>query len=53
MAYNLQTEIGKTIYRLRKMTVEPVIGMIKEVTGFRQISLRGLVPAADEWFLVC
>jgi transposase len=53
MAYNLQTDIGKAIYRLRKMTVEPVIGIIKEVLGFRQFSLRGLVPAAGEWCLVC
>lgn len=53
MAYKLQTEIGKAIYRLRKMTVEPVIGILKEVLGFRQFSLRGLVPAAGEWCLVC
>jgi transposase len=48
MAYKLQTEIGKVIYRLRKCTVEPVIGLIKEVLGFRQFSLRGLAAAAGE-----
>ena len=53
MAYKLQTEIGQAIYRLRKCTVEPVIGLIKEVLGFRQFSLRGLVAAAGEWCLVC
>jgi transposase len=53
MAYKLQTEIGKTIYRLRKSTVEPIIGIIKEVLGFRQFSLRGLTAAAGEWALVC
>ena len=53
MAYKLQTEIGQVIYRLRKCTVEPVIGIIKEVLGFRQFSLRGLVAAAGEWSLVC
>src|SRR3990172_9270404 len=53
MAYKLQTEIGQAIYRLRKCTVEPVIGIIKEVLGFRQFSLRGLVAAAGEWCLVC
>jgi hypothetical protein len=53
MAYKLQTEIGRTIYRLRKMTVEPVIGLIKEVLGFRQFSLRGLGATAGEWCLVC
>jgi transposase len=53
MAYKLQTETGQAIYRLRKSTVEPVIGIIKEVLGFRQFSLRGLTAAAGEWVLVC
>ncbi len=53
MAYKLQTEIGQAIYGLRKCTVEPVIGIIKEVLGFRQFSLRGLRAAASEWCLVC
>jgi hypothetical protein len=53
MAYKLQTDIGKAIYGLRKCTVEPMIGVIKEVLGFRQFSLRGLVAAAGEWCLVC
>jgi transposase len=53
MAYKLQTEIGQAIYRVRKCTVEPVIGIIKEVLGFRQFSLRGLMAAAGEWCLVC
>ena len=52
MAYKLQTEIGQAIYRLRKCTVEPVIGIIKEILGFRQFSLRGLAAAAGEWCLV-
>lgn len=53
MAHKLQTTIGQAIYRLRKCTVEPVIGLIKEVMGFRQFSLRGLAAAAGEWGLVC
>jgi len=53
MAYKLRTEIGKALYRLRKSTVEPVIGIIKEVLSFRQFSLRGLFPASGEWMLVC
>jgi transposase len=53
MAYKLKTEIGKAIYGLRKSTVEPVIGIIKEVLGFRQFSLRGLTAVAGEWCLVC
>jgi len=53
MAYKLQTEIGKAIYGLRKQTVEPVIGILKEVLGFRQFSLRGLIAVTGEWCLVC
>ena len=53
MAYKLATEIGLAIYRLRKCTVEPVIGIIKEIMGFRQFSLRGLKSALGEWCLVC
>jgi transposase len=53
MAYKLKTELGKAIYGARKCTVEPVIGVIKEVLGFRQFSLRGELAAAGEWCLVC
>ncbi len=53
MAYKLKTAVGKAIYRLRKCTVEPVIGIVKEVLGFRQFSLRGEEAAAGEWCLVC
>jgi hypothetical protein len=55
MAYKLRTEMGRAIRfaGLRKCTVEPVIGIIKEVLGFRQFSLRGLAAAAGEWCLVC
>ncbi|MDH4138244.1 MAG: transposase [Anaerolineae bacterium] len=53
MTYKLKTHIGKLIYGLRKSTVEPVIGIIKETLGFRQFSLRGLVAVAGEWCLVC
>jgi transposase len=53
MAYKLRTQIGQAIYRLRKCTVEPVIGIIKAVLGFRQFLLRGLDAADGEWALVC
>lgn len=53
MAFKLKTEIGKAIYRLRKCTVEPVIGIIKETPGFRQFSLRGSKGVSGEWALVC
>jgi len=53
MAYKLKTALGKAIYGARKCSVEPVIGIIKEVLGFRQFSLRGTEAAAGEWCLVC
>ena len=53
MASKLKTEAGKAVYRLRKCTVEPVIGIIKETIGFRQFSLRGLEATAGEWSLIC
>lgn len=53
MVYKLATEIGHAVYRLRKCTVEPVIGIIKEIMGFRQFSLRGLKNVIGEWCLVC
>jgi hypothetical protein len=53
MAYKLRTALGKAIYGARKCTVEPVIGIIKEVIGFRQFSLRGVQAVAGEWCLVC
>ena len=53
MASKLRTALGQAVYRLRKCTVEPVIGVIKEVLGFRQFSLRGEQAAAGEWCLVC
>jgi Transposase DDE domain len=53
MAYTLKTVLGKAIYAARTCTIEPVIGMIKGVLGFRQFSLRGERAAAGEWCLVC
>ena len=53
MAYKLRTAVGQAIYGLRKCTVEPVIGIIKAVLGFRQFSVRGLDLAGCEWCLVC
>jgi len=53
MAYKLTTAVGKAIYRARKFTVEPVLGIITEVLGFRQFSLRGEAGATGECLLVC
>jgi len=53
MAAKLRQPAGRAIYRLRKCTVEPAIGIIKEAMGFRQFSLRGLDAVNGEWLLVC
>ncbi len=53
MAYKLKTAVGHAIYRAHKCTVEPVLGIITEVLGFRQFSLRGADAVAGEWCLVC
>ena len=39
-------------YALRKTTIEPTFGIIKEVMGFRRFSLRGLDLVKGEWTLV-
>jgi putative ribosome biogenesis GTPase RsgA len=53
MAAKLQTDQGKAAYRKRKWIAEPPNGWIKNVPGFRQLSLRGLTKAQAEWKLVC
>lgn len=40
-------------YRLRKQTVEPVFGQIKQARGFRQFLLRGIRKVSGEWSLIC
>ena len=40
-------------YRLRKQTVEPVFGQIKQACGFRQFLMRGLNKVAAEWAMLC
>jgi len=52
MTYRLETKEGKDRYGLRKQTVEPVFGIIKEPLGFRRFLLRGLEKVNIEWTLV-
>jgi transposase len=40
-------------YRLRKHTVEPVFGQIKEARGLRQFLLRSTAKVTAEWSLLC
>lgn len=53
MRHRLQTTEGKTRYKLRQQTVEPVFGIIKSAMGFRQFLLRGVQKVSTEWTLVC
>jgi len=53
MAARLATPEGQAQYRRRKAIVEPVLGWIKEILGFRRFSLRGEAKARGEWNLVC
>lgn len=52
MRHALKTPQGRGIYARRKCTVEPVIGIIKSVLGFRQFLLRGLKDVNGELNLV-
>ena len=52
MCHTLQTMAWRALYGLRKCTVEPVIGIIKLVMGFRHFSLRGLASVSVELSLV-
>jgi len=53
MKQRTETERGRKKYRMRRQTVEPVFGIIKEVMGFRRFLLRGLEKVEGEWELVC
>ena len=53
MRERLRSPHGKALYKLRKQTVEPVIGQIKGARGFRQFLCRGLSAVQAEWALIC
>ena len=53
MRRKLRTKRGRERYGLRKETVEPVFGQIKQGRGFRQFLLRGLAKVNGEWPLIC
>ena len=52
MTEKMQGEEARKKYRLRKQTIEPVFGTIKQWMGFRQFLLRGLEKVSGEWELV-
>ena len=53
MRRKLRTKRGRERYRVRKETVEPVFGQIKQGRGFRQLLLRSLEKVNGEWSLIC
>jgi len=53
MAQKLADQGHTSPYRLRKQTVEPVFGQVKQARGFRQFLLRGLAKVKAEWVLIC
>ena len=53
MRHKVRTAEGRAIYALRKSTVEPVFGQVKEARGFRRFLLRGIEAVSGEWTLVC
>jgi transposase len=53
MAEKLREGGWDSPYRLRKHTVEPVFGQIKECRGFRAFLRRGLDNVRGEWALLC
>ena len=53
MAARLASDTGRARYRRRKAIVEPVLGWIKEVLGFRRFSLRGVAKVRGEWHVIC
>lgn len=52
MKAKLESEDGKTRYKKRKQTVEPVFGIIKSAMGFTRFHLRGTQKVAAEWLLI-
>lgn len=53
MRKRLRQGSWRSRYRLRKQTVEPVFGLIKQARGFQQFLLRGQKKVAGEWSLLC
>ena len=48
----MEREQARALYRMRKQTVEPVFGIVKEQMGARRFLLRGLANVNAEWSLL-
>jgi transposase len=53
MKAKLASEAGKARYALRRETVEPVFGQIKDHQGARRFMRRGMRACQAEWKLLC
>ena len=53
MDRKLRTKRGRSLYKLRSQTVEPVFGHIKTILGFVDFMRRGLKAVQSEWNLIC
>ena len=53
MRARMKTAIGQRAMAIRRQTVEPVIGILKEQLGFRRFHLRGLDKVKGEFALLC
>lgn len=53
MRRKLRTSRGRSRYKRRQCSVEPVLGQIKQGRGLRQFLHRGLEKVKDSWFLDC
>ena len=53
MAHKLKSKEGAKLYALRKQTVEPAFGIIKQCMRFRRFLMRGKERVSLEWNLVC
>ncbi len=53
MKAKLKSDQGGEMMKLRKSTIEPVFGQIKDARGARRFSRRGLAAAQAEWQLLC
>jgi hypothetical protein len=53
MAAKLANPDGKARYALRKQSIEPVFGQIKELRGARRLQRRSLRACTAEWHLLC
>ena len=52
MGSKMAEDGNRRLYRLRRQTVEPVFGILKDAMGFRRFHLRGLEKVEGEWALL-